>query len=101
MGLAEGIGIGNILISLLIVICGFAYRSIMARIDKLEEVSRRDDEAIEKRGEKEMDRRIQNVVDLFGKIDGNYKEIMVEIMFLWKEVMFLKGKSDSKKDKEE
>lgn len=92
MSISDGLQVADILIPIVIVLTSFGYGTIMKRIDKLEEVSHRDDVNMEGRHEKEMDRRIQNVVDLHAKVEKSQGECRRESKELAERIAKIEGR---------
>lgn len=76
------INIANVLVTVLGLLVGFFYKTIMSRIDKLEENSRKDDNDIkvllnntENRTRYEIDARIKNITDLHSKVEHNTERV--------------------------
>lgn len=92
MNISAGLQVADVLMPIVIGITVFAYNTIMKRIDKLEEVSHRDDVNMEGRHEKEMDRRIQNVVDLHAKVEKSQGECRRESKELAERIARIEGR---------
>lgn len=92
MNISQGLQVADVLMPIGIGITVFAYNTIMKRIDKLEEISHRDDRSIEERGEKEMNRRIENVVELHGKVERSQAECRRESKELLERLAKLEGR---------
>ena len=73
-------------------------KSTDAKIEEVKTISRRDDDSLERRNEKEMDRRIENVVALHAKVEKAQNNCTASQLNLGERVAnvegYLRGKNE-------
>lgn len=92
MTISDGLEVADVLIPIVIVLTSFGYGTIMKRIDKLEEVSHRDDVNLEVRHEKEMNYRRDDVIALHSKVERYQEKCNEERIELANRIANLEGK---------